>query len=136
MGKHYAHLSAEERGVIMAMQAQGASSRQMAVFLHRASSTIARELRRNGHHAPGAHKPMGRPRLIPGYDATRAGARARRLRRKPRVARKLRFNAPLWQRVRRMLARHWSPQQVAAKLHAWYPQQPGKRVSHETIYAP
>jgi len=118
MGKHYTHLSAEERGVIMAMQAQGGSGRQIAKVLGRTSSTVVRELRRNGCHRPGTRKPMGRPRSIPGYDASRAGARARCLRRKPRVARKLRCNSPLWQRVRRMLARHWSPQQVAAKLSA------------------
>ena len=33
-----------------------------------------------------------------------------------------------------MLARGWSPQQVAATLQLWYPQQPWQRVSHETIY--
>jgi len=134
MGTHYAQLSAEERGVIMMMQAQGASGRQMAAILHRASSTIARELRRNGHHLLGIRKPMGRPRLMPGYDATRAGARARRLRRKPRVKRKLRHGTGLWRRVRRLLQRHWSPQQIARKLHHWYPHQPDRRVSHETIY--
>ncbi len=130
MGRHYAQLSAEERGVIMAMQAQGASGRQIATVLQRASSTITRELRRNGHGP--RTDPRGRPRLP--YNATCAGARARRLRCKPRVVRKLHRHGTLWRRIRRMLVRHWSPQQVAAMLRHWYPQHPDKRVSHETIY--
>jgi IS30 family transposase len=77
---------------------------------------------------------MGRPRLLPGYDAARAGERARRLRHKPRRARKLRRNTRLWRRVHSLLKRHWSPQQVAAKLQCLYPDRPWLRVSHETIY--
>jgi len=130
MGEQYTHLSAEERGAIMAMQAQGASGRQIAMVLHRSSSTIARELCRNGH-APATGK-RGRPRLP--YDASRAGARARRLRHTPRQVRKLHRNSALWRRVKRMLDRFWSPQQIAAMLRHWYPQQPDNRVSHETIY--
>lgn len=38
MSNRYAHLSAEESGVIMAMQAQAASSRQIAVVLSGTSS--------------------------------------------------------------------------------------------------
>lgn len=135
MGTNYSHLSAEERGVIMAMQANGASGRQIASVLSRAASTIARELRRNGERLPDGGQLMGRPRLIPGYDATRAGERAHRLRRKPRVKRKLRRGTALWRRVRRLLERRWSPQQVAAKLRDLYPERPWLRVSHETIYS-
>lgn len=134
MVQHYTHLSVEERGVIMVMQAQGASRRQMARVLGRASSTIVRELRRNGCRRAGKHCRMGRPRLVAGYDATRAGQRARQLRRKPRVKRKLTPTSRLWRRVQALLARRWSPQQVAAKLRAWYPTRPHLRVSHETIY--
>lgn len=114
----------------MAMQAQGASGRRIAVVLGRSASTIAREFRRNGHGP--RTDPRGRPRLP--YDATRAGIRARRLRHKSRRVRKLHRDGALWQRVKRMLGRCWSPQQVAAMLRTWYPQQPDKRVSHETIY--
>lgn len=133
MGEHYTQLSAEERGAIMAMVAQGVSGRQIARVLHRASSTVARELRRNGFPA-GKATTMGRPRLIAGYDATRAGQRACRLRRKPRVARKLHRTSALWRRIRRWLERRWSPQQIAAKLRFLYPHRPAWRVSHETIY--
>lgn len=132
MGQQYAHLSAEERGTIMAMQVGGASGREIARVLGRASSTIARELRRNG--VAGRRKWMGRPRLRPGYNATQAGQRADRLRHKPRRARKLRWNSRLWRRVHALLKRRWSPQQAAAKLQCLYPDRPWLRVSHETIY--
>jgi IS30 family transposase len=134
MGEYYTQLSAEERGVIMAMVAQGAGGRQIARVLNRASSTVARELRRNGFRPAGMPPPMGRPRRVEGYDATHAGQRARRLRRKPRVPRKLHRTSALWRRVRRLLERRWSPQQVAAKLRDLYPHRPALRVSHETIY--
>lgn len=49
LGHRYSHLSAEERGAIMLGLAGGQSGRQLARLLGRSSSTIARELARNGH---------------------------------------------------------------------------------------
>lgn len=134
MGQQYTHLSAEDRGTIMAMKVYGASGRAIADALGRSQSTIARELRRNGYKTPDECGSLGRPRIAGGYDAGRAGARARRLRRKPRVVRKLHRHSPLWRRVHALLKRRWSPQQVASKLQALYPSQPALQVSHETIY--
>lgn len=131
MGRIYSHLSAEERGVIMAMLAQGSSARAMATVLGRAPSTVARELMRNGHRL----KPvsvMGRPRLP--YDASQAGRRALRLARKPRRRRKLASDSALWRQVRAMLRKRWSPQQVSRTLKRQYPAEPALHVSHETIY--
>lgn len=125
MGYCYEHLSAEERGTIMALRSQGAAIRRVAAVLNRAPSTIARELRRNGDHEGRQGVPMGRPRLIVGYDATRAGRRAERLRRKARTVRKLHPQGPLWPQIRALLEQKWSPQQIAGRL---------KGVSHETIY--
>lgn len=69
---------------------------------------------------------MGRPRLEPGYDATRAGDRAQRLRRKARRRRKLDRDGALWAEVRQQLVEEkWSPEQIAGSLGG---------VSHETIY--
>ncbi|MDE2618374.1 MAG: helix-turn-helix domain-containing protein, partial [Burkholderiales bacterium] len=45
----YTHLSAEERGAIMAMKFQDCSIRSIARALGRCPSTISRELRRNGY---------------------------------------------------------------------------------------
>lgn len=88
MGIHYRQLGAEERGTIMAMILGGASMRRIAAAIGRAPSTVQRELRRNGYRL--ASEPLKvRPRKSPSYDAPSAGRRARRLRRRPRVARKL-----------------------------------------------
>lgn len=132
MGVHYRQLSAEERGSIMAMKAQGSSARVIAKTLGRSSSTITRELARNGHRDPSPCIRMGRPRLT--YDAVRAGDRALRLRRKPRRPRKLKRDGGLWRQVRRLLEQGWSPQQISRTLRRFYPDEPAWHVSHETIY--
>lgn len=134
MGLHYSQLSAEERGVIMAMKAQGSSSRAIAKALGRTSSTITRELARNGHQdpAPVSAPRMGRPRSP--YDAVCASRRAQRLRRKPRRPRKLLRDGDLWRQVRRLLDQGWSPQQISRTLRRFFPDVPAWNVSHETIY--
>ena len=124
MGGCYEHLGPEERGAIQGLRDQGSSIRSIAAMLGRAPSTIGRELRRNG--GSGGGKPlMGRPRLVPGYDAVRAGERARRLRCKARRRRKLHPQSELWAQVRGYLQQKWSPEQIACTLGG---------VSHETIY--
>ena len=125
MSSGYEHLSAEERGTIMALRSQGSGVRRIATVLGRAPSTISRELYRNGDSPIGQDVRMGRPRLLPGYDATRAGRRAARLRRKARTVRKLHPQGALWPQVRDLLHQKWSPQQIAGRLGG---------VSHETIY--
>lgn len=134
MGQHYRHLGPEERGTIMAMKQAGASSREIAGALQRAQSTIVRELQRNGYAPPPPRRTRGRPPIAGGYDAARAGERARRLRRVPRTQRKLRPDGPLWPQVCTLLAAGWSPQQAASTLRERHPDQPALHVSHETIY--
>ncbi len=125
MGICYEQLSAEERGTIMALKSQGSSIRAIAAVLQRAPSTVGRELWRNGVQAAARSVPMGRPRLKPGYDAVAAGVRARRLRRKARIVRKLHPQGQLWKQVHGLLLLEWSPGQIAGTLRC---------VSHETIY--
>lgn len=125
MGHCYRHLSAEERGAIMAMVAQGRSMRQIAECLGRAASTVCRELRRNGFRTAAERGPMGRPTRALGYDAALAGRRARRLRHKARRRRKLDPSGALWREVKTCLHQGWSPEQIAGRLGG---------VSHETIY--
>ncbi len=134
MTRRYEQLGAEERGVIMAMKLQGSSARTIARALLRAPSTITRELRRNGYRAEDEVGPMGRPRVAGGYNAARAGVRARRVRRLARPVRKLHHRGPLWRTVRSMLEQHWSPEQIAADLKREHPDQPALQASHETIY--
>lgn len=132
MGERYEQLCAEERGTIMAMTLQRCSVRTIAAALDRAPSTVSRERRRNGWK--GERGGVGRPTLTGGYDAKRAGARARRLRGKARRRRKLARSSLLWARVRGYLNRGLSPQQIAGTLKRHYPGQPAMHVSPETIY--
>ena len=132
MGRSYTHLSAEERAVIMLGKARGDSAHAIARTLARAPSTITRELGRNGHREPGRTR-TGRPPSS-GYDASRAGQRARRLARKARRVRKLARDSPLWRRVHRLLMRCYSPQQISRTLRRQHPAEPAWHVSHETIY--
>lgn len=134
MGRDYCQLSAEERGVIMGMKAEQASARSIARVLGRPTSTVTRELRRNGYKSTQETGPMGRPRIAGGYDAHRAGVRSRRVRRAARPLRKLHVRSLLWAQVRRLLEQRWSPAQIAATLKARHPGQCALQVSHETIY--
>ena len=134
MGARYSQLCAEERAVIMTMKADQRVNREIAQVLGRATSTITRELRRNGYRPAQECGSMGRPRVAGGYDVVRAGQRARRLQRRPRTRRKLDRTGTLWARVHSLLARGWSPQQVAGRLRRAHPHDSAWHVSHETIY--
>ena len=134
MANTYQQLSAEERGVVMAMKVQYCSARAIAAVLGRSPSTITRELRRNGYQSEAEQCVMGRPRVAGGYDASRAGKRARRVRRAAWPTRKLRCEGVLWPEVRALLELKLSPEQIAAKLRQRHPGQPELQASHETIY--
>lgn len=112
-------LSLAEREEISRRLEGGDSFRVIAATLGRHHGTIAREVNVNG----------GRQ----GYRAWRADRRACVLARRPKQTvfeRSLRLRefveAKLWLR--------WSPQQIAARLVAEFPDEPEMRVSHETIY--
>jgi IS30 family transposase len=134
MGKHYEHLSAEERGAIMAMTSEKVSASAIALALNRATSTVTRELKRNGWKPDCERGVMGRPPIAGGYDARRAGQRAARLRHRRHWRRKLRRGTQLWGHVRHQLELGWSPEQIAGTLKREHPGQPHLQASHETIY--
>jgi IS30 family transposase len=134
MTRTFQQLSAEDRGVVMAMKVQACSTRSIASALGRSPSTISRELRRNGYLEEAAQCAMGRPRVAGGYDANRAGKRARRVRRAAWPVRKLHREGALWAEVRNLLVLKLSPEQIAAKLKQRHPQQRQLQASHETIY--
>jgi IS30 family transposase len=112
-------LSLDEREEISRGVAAGVSLRSIAGQLHRAPSTISRELRRNGG--------WGR------YRAAAADKRAwdRALRPKPC---KLARHEELRQLVAARLSENWSPEQIAGWLRHTYPDDEAYQVSHETIY--
>ena len=99
----------------------GQSLRAMARVLGRAASTVSRELGRNTKR--------GRPcRACTAH--TLASARACQ----PRRPRKL-LDPWLWQYVQTQLTQGCSPEQMAGRLRRAYPDDMGKQLSAETIYA-
>jgi len=113
-------LGAEEREAIALGVAREEPFAEIARRMRRPTSTVAREVGRNG----------GRARYV-GSVAQRASAgRARR----PKT-RKLVANLVLAAVVAEGLAKRWSPAEVAARLVVDHPDDPEMRVSHETIYA-
>lgn len=121
MGKHYSHLSFEERAVLQIEISNGASIRSIARRLSRSASTLSRELGRQEQ---------------PGYVARLAGQRYQRSRKRSVRRRKIVEGSPLFQSIRDDLVFYrFSPQQIAAKLRVMHPDDPAQRVSHQTIYA-
>lgn len=112
-------LSTREREEITRGLAAKRSSRAIARQLHRAPSTVTREIERNG----------GRLH----YRAAPADAAAWRRARRPKVCR-LAERAALCAVVATQLTANWSPREIAARLVRDYPDDPAMRISHETIY--
>ena len=115
------YLDREERCEIARLREQGLSIRQVAARLGRAPSTVSRELDRNGDPRTGHYMPERAHQL--------AWARQRR----PKAS-KLSRNPALRAAVQGMLRRRYSPEQASGRLKVHYPDDPGMRVSHETIY--
>jgi transposase, IS30 family len=112
-------LTCEERERIRVGLAAGESFAVIARALGRPTSTVSREVARNG----------GRD----SYQAWAAERRAREMARRPRAC-KLAVEGELREFVLDGLARRWSPEQIAARLVEEFPDRPEMRVSHETIY--
>jgi len=113
------HLSLVEREEISRGIAAGLSARSIAGRIGRPSSTVSREIGRNG----------GRD----GYRALAADAGAFERARRPKVS-KLAANAALAGVVAAKLDEDWSPQQIAEWLRRVHPGNTGMWVSHESIY--
>jgi transposase, IS30 family len=116
--KRYTRLSLVEREEISRELAAGSRLRGIARQLGRAPSTVGRELRRA-------------ERTRSTYRATRGQHVARRSAQRPR---KLLTHPHLQAYVHAQLTQRWSPEQIARRLKAEYPDDPTMRVSHETIY--
>ncbi len=115
MGKHYRHVTIEERCEIARLRSEGHSVRQIAAGLDRSPSTVARELKRNMS-------------LSRGYQPVYADqqARARRWR-----GSRLERDDALREKVLAGLKQGWSPEQVAGRLKL---EAAGNLISHESIY--
>ena len=119
VGHSLHRLSAVEREQISRGLVAGESLRAIARELGRAPSTISREVRAGG----------GRGR----YRAVAAERAADRRARRPKP-RKLAGDPRLLAAVEHGLQRRWSPQQISGWLVREFPDDPGMRISHETIY--
>ncbi len=115
MGRHYSHLSLEERCTIAQLHQAGHSVRQIAAALDRPPSSISRELRRNSGRQVG---------YKPSYAQEQAAARRW-------TGSRLERNADLRTLVLDWLRRGWSPEQIAGRLKQ---QQARQSISHESIY--
>ena len=112
-------LTLAEREDISRGIASGFSMRVVAQGLHRAPSTVSREIARHG----------GRPQ----YRASEADQRAWESSLRPKPCR-LATHTALRDMVAGKLIEDWSPQQISGWLKMGYPNDPSLRVSHETIY--
>ena len=117
----YRHMSIEERETLSLGLAQGHSLRTMALVLGRPPSTVSREYTRN--------TTRGHP-----YRACAAQTLAATRARQPRRSRKL-LDPWLWPYVQPHLVQGSSPEQIAGRLRREYPDDMGKHLSTETIYA-
>ena len=112
-------LTLSEREEISRGVATGRSLRSIAVLLHRAPSTVSREINRNG----------GRRR----YRASQADQAAWDRAHRPKTC-KLAQNRALARIVAEKLRLQWAPRQIAGWLKRTYPGDENMQVSHETIY--
>jgi transposase, IS30 family len=114
------YLSEHERIQIADLLTAKTSVRGIAEQLGRAPSTISREIRRNSG-ADGRYRP---------HHAERAARlRAARPRR-----RRIALDGVLAEAVQRLLAKRWSPEQVAHELRVLFAGQPLRWLCKETIY--
>jgi IS30 family transposase len=115
-------LTVEERETISRELGRGGSSvsaRSIGRLLGRHHSTISREIDRNGGPSD--------------YRAVEAQSRCDENRLRPKE-RKLESNQRLHDAVNDGFAQKWSPRQIGKRLRVDHPDDPGMRVSHETIY--
>jgi IS30 family transposase len=113
------HLTLVEREEISRGIAAGLAARSIAGRIDRPSSTVSREIARNGGRGA--------------YRALAADAAAFDRARRPKTS-KLAANAELRGVVAAKLDDDWSPQQIAQWLRREHPGDAAMRVSHESIY--
>lgn len=88
----------------------------IAIGLGRSTSTISRELHRNGWIKAKVPAKRGRPDIAGKYRAALAQGRAELLSAKPREERRLQVGNALWLVVMYFLRQGYSPEQIAATL--------------------
>lgn len=112
----YHQITSDERYWISALRMQGLNPAQIAKALGRHRSSISREFKRNSSGWDGGYRPF--------VASHRARARLSRSRRRTH------FSDDDFRLVDRLLARKWSPEQIAGYLR----ETNELSISHETIY--
>lgn len=133
MGKQYSHLSCEERTLIQLSLERECSMSDIARSLARPTSTIIRELKRNGWRRKRPQQ-RGRPPVAGGYHAVVAPQQANERSIKARKAKRLFEGGALWNSVESLVRKLNSPEQVTGILKRMNPDDRTLQVSHETIY--
>ncbi len=114
-------LSEDDRVMIADLRKAGGTIRHIAAALGRSPSTVSREIRRNADVESGRYQPF------------RAHKRSIQRRARPK-SRKLISEPALGGYVKERLGRRWSPEQICGALTVEFPDDPGMRITHETIY--
>ncbi|MGH7671790.1 MAG: IS30 family transposase [Gemmatimonadales bacterium] len=112
----YRQITFGERYTLGLLRQRGLAPAAIARVLGRHRSTIGREVRRNRAASDRTY----RPQLADWYTRSRR-SRSRRNRQ---------FSPAEWQRIRALLGKQWSPEQVAGRLR----REGSRATSHETIY--
>lgn len=115
------YLDREERYEIARLLDLGMGHTEIGARLHRDRVTIWREVARNRNARTGRYEPERADRLA--YDRQR----------RPKPSR-LAEHPELRKQVQELLDKRFSPEQIAGRLPVLFPDNPGMRVSHETIY--
>lgn len=113
----YTQVTPEERFALSLLRRQGLGVRAIARMLHRAPSTISREMRRNVWREDGRS-------YLPGRAQSYTNHRRRISRRNTQ------FTAENWAAVETRLRQNWSPEQIVG----WFARFLILAISHETIY--
>lgn len=99
---HYSHLTREQRSQISALKSIGMSHRSIALQLGVASTTIDREIRRNGYRQRGFKDQRSHEQAV----ARRKKARSKRMKLTPDLA----------SQIGDKLTLYWSPEQISGWL--------------------
>jgi len=119
--RHPRYLSATERITIADLNREGKTLQEIAAAIGRSTSTISRELRRNADPTTGRYLPATADRLA----AARVAQPCPR-----RVTRDEELRAV----VGELLAKRWSPEQVAHELRQRFPDHRERQLCTESLY--
>lgn len=118
---HARYLSQAERIQIADRLRLGDGVRAIARMLGRDPGTVSREIERNSNPGTGSYEP---------YRAQQSSTDQLK-RPKPK---KTAEGTRLWEEIRRGLRKHWSPEQIAGRLKAEFPDNESMHACVETIY--